>query len=179
MSTVAKQGQSWPHQIYELLKAHRITLVSYVPDAGHRELIERCEADETMRMVSLTTEEEGVALAAGAHLGGQRAVLLMQSSGVGNCINLFSLLATCGFPFLTLITMRGEYGEFNPWQVSMGQAVPTTLEALGLIVHRATDPGEVREVVDGAARLAFGSSCGVAVLLSQRLLGAKPFTEAK
>jgi sulfopyruvate decarboxylase alpha subunit len=173
------QGTSWPGEIYDLLKAHRITVVSYVPDAGHRELIEHCEADETMRTVSLTTEEEGIALAAGAHLGGQRAVLLMQSSGVGNCINMLSLVASCGFPFLTLITMRGEFGEFNPWQVSMGQAVPATLGAMGLIVQRATAPEGVRDVVEGAARLAFGSSCGVAVLLSQRLLGAKRFTEAK
>ena len=177
--SATKQGTSWPGEIYDLLKAHRITVVSYVPDAGHRELIERCEADETMRTVSLTTEEEGIALAAGAHLGGQRAVLLMQSSGVGNCINMLSLVASCGFPFLTLITMRGEFGEFNPWQVSMGQAVPATLGAMGLIVQRATAPEEVRNVVEGAARLAFGSSCGVAVLLSQRLLGAKRFTEAK
>jgi sulfopyruvate decarboxylase TPP-binding subunit len=43
-----------------------------------------------MRAVVLTTEEEGIAFAAGAWLGGQRAALLMQSSGVGNCINLRS-----------------------------------------------------------------------------------------
>jgi len=177
--SAATKATSWPQEIYDLLKAHQITLVSYVPDAGHRELIERCEADETMRTVSLTTEEEGIALAAGAHLGGQRAVLLMQSSGVGNCINMLSLLASCGFPFLTLITMRGEFGEFNPWQVPMGQAVPATLGAMGVVVQRATQPEEVGDVVEGAARLAFGSSCGVAVLLSQRLLGAKRFTEAK
>jgi sulfopyruvate decarboxylase TPP-binding subunit len=40
-----------------------------------------------MRAVPLTTEEEGVALSA----GGQRGVLLMQSSGVGNCVNMLSL----------------------------------------------------------------------------------------
>lgn len=179
MSTTVIDGPAWPREIYELFKTNQITIVSYVPDAGHRELIERCETDETMRTVSLTTEEEGIALAAGAHLGGQRAVLLMQSSGVGNCINTLSLLASCGFPFLTLITMRGEFGEFNPWQVPMGQAVPATLGAMGVIVQRATEAEEVRDMVDGAIRLAFGSSCGVAVLLSQRLLGAKRFTEAK
>jgi hypothetical protein len=72
----------------------------------------------------LTTEEEGIALAAGAWLGGQRAVLLMQSSGVGNCINMLSLPVNCRMPFLTLVTMRGEWGEFNPWQVPMGTATP-------------------------------------------------------
>ena len=130
-------------------------------------------------MVGLTTEEEGVALAAGAYLGGTRAVLLMQSSGVGNCLNMLSLIKTCGFPFLTLITMRGEFGEFNPWQVPMGQAVPAVLAAMGLVIHRVETAGEVYEVVEAAAKLAFNSYCGVAVLLSQRLIGTKQFTEAK
>ena len=78
----------------------------------------------------LTTEEEGIALAAGAWLGGQRSVLLMQSSGVGNCINMLSLSAICRFPLLMLVTMRGEWAEFNPWQVPMGRATQPALEAM-------------------------------------------------
>ena len=100
-------------------------------------------------------------------------------AGIGNGVNMLSLVKTCGFPFLTLVTMRGEYGEFNPWQVPMGQATPAVLEAMGVIFHRASEPSEVGEVVDGAARLAFNSSCAVAVLLSQRLIGAKSFAEKK
>ena len=91
--------------------------VAYVPDAGHTRLIERVHAAPAMTPVVLTTEEEGVALCAGAWLGGERSVLLMQSSGVGNCINMLSLIRLGRFPFLTLVTMRGEWGEVNPWQV--------------------------------------------------------------
>ena len=79
-----------------------------------------CRDDPNIADVVLTTEEEGVGLVAGAALGGERAALLMQSSGVGNCINMFSLLRNCGFAGLLLVTMRGEFGEFNPWQVPMG-----------------------------------------------------------
>ena len=85
-----------------------------MPDAGHAQLIEAAHADPAMRAVVLTTEEEGIALAAGAWLGGQRAALLMQSSGVGNCINMLSLPVTCRMPFLTLITMRGEWARVQP-----------------------------------------------------------------
>ena len=172
-------AQPWAPVIYHVLKTHAITLVSYVPDAGHSELLALCQADATMQTVSLTTEEEGIALAAGAHLGGKRAVLLMQSSGVGNCINMLSLVKTCSFPCLTLITMRGEFGEFNPWQVPMGQATAATLAAMGLIVQRVERQSDVQEVVDAAARLIFDSYCGVAVLLSQRLIGTKRFVEGK
>lgn len=165
----------WQVQVYAALKAAGIRQIGYVPDAGHAHLIEAAHADPDMHAVVLTTEEEGIALAAGAWLGGQRAVLLMQSSGVGNCINMLSLPVNCRMPFLTLVTMRGEWAEFNPWQVPMGSATPSVLEAMGVQVRRASHPAEAGEVVRAAADLAFGSCVAVAVLLSQRLIGAKVF----
>ncbi len=167
----------WPDAVFAVLQAARIRQVAYVPDAGHARLIERAHADPAMRAVVLTTEEEGVALAAGAWLGGERAVLLMQSSGVGNCINMLSLIANCRMPFLTLVTMRGEWGEFNPWQVPMGSATPCVLQAMGVHVHRADHAHEVAGMVAAAAALAFDSSVPVAVLFSQRLIGAKAFRQ--
>jgi sulfopyruvate decarboxylase alpha subunit len=167
----------WADEIHERFRAHRITLVSVVPDAGHQRLIERCQADPAIRTVTLTTEEEGVALAAGAYLGGTRAALLLQSSGVGNCINLLSLPRICRLPFVALVTMRGEWGEFNPWQVPMGGSTAAVLEASGVTVFRADRADDVGPTVDGALGLAWQSRRRVAVLLSQRLLGAKRFTE--
>ena len=168
---------SWQAQIYAALKAARIAVLGYVPDAGHAHLIAAAHADPAMRAVVLTTEEEGIALAAGAWLGGARAVLLMQSSGVGNCINMLSLPVNCRMPFLTLVTMRGEWAEFNPWQVPMGAATPTVLAAAGVHVRRADRADEAAEIVAAAASLAFDSAVPVAVLLSQRLIGAKDFAK--
>ncbi|MBM3585986.1 MAG: phosphonopyruvate decarboxylase, partial [Alphaproteobacteria bacterium] len=113
---------AWPRDVFAALKAADVRQVAYVPDAGHAALIRWAHADPAITATVLTTEEEGVALACGAWLGGQRAVLLMQSSGVGNCINTLGLVASCRFPFLAIVTMCGEWGEFNPWQVPMGQA---------------------------------------------------------
>ena len=168
---------SWQAAVYAALKSARITQVGYVPDAGHSQLIEAAHADADVRAVVLTTEEEGIALAAGAWLGGQRAVLLMQSSGVGNCINMLSLPVNCRMPFFTLVTMRGEWGEFNPWQVPMGAATPTVLAAAGVHVRRADSPDDVAEIVAASAALAFDSAVPAAVLLSQRLIGAKVFAK--
>jgi sulfopyruvate decarboxylase alpha subunit len=168
---------AWQAQVYVALKAARIALVGYVPDAGHAQLIETAHADADMRAVVLTTEEEGIALAAGAWLGGQRAVLLMQSSGVGNCINMLSLPVTCRMPFFTLVTMRGEWAEFNPWQVPMGAATPAVLTAAGVHVRRAEHAHDVAQIVAASAALAFDSAVPVAVLLSQRLTGAKDFAK--
>ncbi|HLY89422.1 MAG TPA: phosphonopyruvate decarboxylase [Acetobacteraceae bacterium] len=170
-------AQSWQGEVFAALKAARITQVGYVPDAGHAHLIASAHADPEMHTVVLTTEEEGIALAAGAWIGGQRAVLLMQSSGVGNCINMLSLPVNCRMPFLTLVTMRGEWAEFNPWQVPMGTATPAVLTAAGVHVRRADQPGDVAEIVAASAAFAFDSAVPVAVLFSQRLIGAKVFVK--
>jgi sulfopyruvate decarboxylase alpha subunit len=167
-------GQTdWQETIYRCLKTASIRQVSYVPDAGHAHVIRRVHADASMRAIVLTTEEEGVALAAGAWLGGDRSVLLMQSSGVGNCINMMSLLQSCRLPFLTLVTMRGEHAEFNPWQVPMSRATQPVLEQMGLRVLRVNQADEVEETVSAALDAVFGAGEQVAVLLSQRLIGRK------
>lgn len=168
---------SWPGQIFDILKGFDVRQVPYVPDAGHAELIEKVHADPAMRGITLTTEEEGVALLVGAWLGGQRGALLMQSSGVGNCINMLSLVNVTRVPFFTLITMRGEWGEFNPWQVPMGSATPEALQLMGLQVLRASSAEEVPAVVSAGAAMAYQGGTPTAVLLSQRLIGAKVFAK--
>src|SRR5882672_4592980 len=137
-----KAGTGWQHDLYDLLRRHGITQFGYVPDAGHAILINRSLADPDVHSIALTTEEEGVALIAGADLGGARGVLLMQSSGVGNCINMLSLINAGRFPFLTLVSMRGDFGEGNPWQYTMGQAVAPVLQAVGVTCLRADTPDE-------------------------------------
>ena len=167
----------WPEAIHREFAAAQIRLVGYVPDAGHKRLIELCQADKSMRAVVLSTEEEGIGLAAGAWLGGARSVLLMQSSGVGNVINALGTIKECRFPLVTIVTMRGEEGEFNPWQVPMGQATRTVLEAMGTVVHRPGTPDEIAPTVNAALRLAYNSYASVAVLIPQRVIGIKSFQD--
>ena len=167
----------WSAAVHRTLGAARVRVIGYVPDAGHKRLIELCRADRAMRAVPLTTEQDGIGLAAGAWLGGARAALLMQSSGVGNLVNALGMVAECRFPLVIVATLRGEHGEFNPWQVPMGQATAKVLRAMGAVVQQAQDAVEVAAHVDAAARLAFGSYCAVAVLISQRVIGIKSFQE--
>ncbi|HUK07651.1 MAG TPA: phosphonopyruvate decarboxylase [Stellaceae bacterium] len=166
---------AWPDAIYRVFVAERIRQVPYVPDAGHSRLIERCHADPHMKPIVLTTEEEGIGVLAGAWLGGDRGALLLQSSGVGNCINMLSLSTICRFPLLMLVTMRGEWGEFNPWQVPMGHGTAPILEQAGVLVFRIEDAARAAETVQAAAHMAFDSERAVAVLIGQRVIGAKSF----
>ncbi len=166
---------AWPDELYRVLLDANIRQIGYVPDAGHRRLIELCHANSSLTTLPLTTEEEGIGLSVGAYLGGQRSVLLLQSSGVGNTINLLSLPVECRIPLLMLVTMRGEWGEFVPWQVWMGQGTQAALEAMGVLVYRVDDREQVVETVRACLALAYNAGRQVAVLIGQRVIGTKQF----
>lgn len=170
---VEREANAWPEALYNTLRAGGIEQAAYVPDAGHARLIDLLHADKAVHTTVLTTEEEGIAIACGAWLGGQRTVLLTQSSGVGNCVNMLSLVVNCRFPMLMLVTMRGEWAEFNPWQVPMGGATRSALELMGVKTYRVEFPGDVAPTVDAAMIFAFEAEQPAAVLLSQQMLGRK------
>jgi sulfopyruvate decarboxylase alpha subunit len=165
----------WSTDVFRAMQARSIATVCTVPDGGLTRLLRMVEADQAMRLVTLTTEPEGIGIATGCWLGGGRAMLAMQSSGVGNCINALGLPAALRAPCLMLVTMRGQWGEFNPWQVPMGQATRPALKAVGVKCFPVERPEEVGETFAAAADLAFHSRISAAVLVSQRIIGAKGF----
>jgi len=173
----AEKAITWPQDIYDAFKKLGIRQVAYVPDAGHTQLIKSCHADKSMKAVSLTTEEEGVAMLAGTWLGGERGALLMQSSGAGNCINMLGIIQECRFPLLMLVTMRGEWGEFNPWQLPMGQSTADILGRAGSVVQHVDDAERVGETVFAGGQMTFSTGRPVAVLIGQRVVGFKDWSK--
>ena len=171
------QSLQWPQDIYDVLQDAHVTQVAYVPDAGHSALIKSCQANPQMHTISLTSEEEGVAMLAGSWLGGARGVLLMQSSGVGNCINMLSLFQECRLPLLMIVTMRGVWGEFNPWQVPLGSSTADALTTAGVSVHSVEQAHDIRQTVYAASQLAFNTYRPVAVLIQQRVIGFKNWSK--
>lgn len=173
MSPNGTNGQSWQDEVFQVLKRHDVKHIVYVPDAGHSTAIRLADADNEIHSVVLTTEEEGIGYLAGAWLGGERGALLMQSSGVGNCINMLSLQNMSKFPLLMVITMRGDWAEFNPWQNPMGQATEQSLKLMSVATWRADAPQDVAPLLHGAATMAFNGDNACALLLGQRLIGEK------
>jgi sulfopyruvate decarboxylase alpha subunit len=167
----------WRSAVHRVLKDAGVKHVAYVPDAGHATAIRMAEADNDVTSVVLTSEQEGIGYLAGAWLGGERGALLMQSSGVGNCINTLALQTMTRFPLLMVITMRGEWNEFNPWQNPMGQATEAALKLMGVLTWRADKPEDVEPLLRGAATMAFDGDHACAVLLGQRMIGAKEWVK--
>lgn len=169
-------GGDWGEQVFRSLPGLGIRHVATVPDAGLGRFLDLCEADPAVRLVTLTTEEEGIALACGTWLGGELAAVALQSSGVGNIVNMLGLPNVCRIPCLLLISMRGEAEERNPWQVPVGRAVPDLLAALGVDVFRPESASGVATAFGEAAARARRTGRPAAVLVSQRIIGAKSFT---
>lgn len=164
----------WQSDVADSLKRNGIEVVAYVPDEVTGGLLKELEGDQALTVVGVTREEEGVALLAGAYLGGKRGTLILQGSGLGNAINALSSLAVASqIPLLLIISERGRLGEFNPAQVPLGRATPRILEALGIQAFSIGAGDDVAQIVDGGARLAFLSSLPVALLLSPTLTGGK------
>ncbi len=172
------EKNAWSSQLFNDLIEAGVTLFTHVPDSGNAKLIELANSDNEAQTVLLTSEEEGVAVCAGADLVGKRGILCMQSSGVGNCPNFLSLVKGGRFPVLMMVSMRGDYGEQNPWQYPMGQAVEPILHAMGVLTFRVETPGDLKPATDAALAAAFSGGHGAALILSQKFLGAKPFPKA-
>jgi sulfopyruvate decarboxylase alpha subunit len=170
-----ERSDEWPKLIFDRLVEHGVSLFAHVPDFGNDKIVKLADEHNETRSVLLSNEAEGVGLCVGADLVGDRAVLLMQSSGVGNVPNMLSLITGGRFPLLTIVTMRGDYGEQNPWQYPMGQAVQPVLEAMGLQVIRVDRHDELEQAVVSAINASFVAGQGVALILSQKFLGAKSF----
>ncbi|MEC9368804.1 MAG: phosphonopyruvate decarboxylase [Pseudomonadota bacterium] len=168
-------GSDWPAEVYRRMQELDISILAIVPDAGLTRLLELCKADAAMTVVTLSTEEEGVGLCFGAWAGGKRALLCMQSSGTGNCINALGLPAFTKTPCLMLVTMRGQAGEANPAQVAMGSAVAKVFRAMGVEVAEAQASQEVGVLFGEAAEKAYDQGRAAALLVSQQVIGVKTF----
>ncbi len=174
-SSAASTSTHWSDDVFREMKSRHIETVCTIPDGGLTRLLKMVEADKAMRLVTLSTEEEGMGVVSGQWIGGKKAMIAMQSSGVGNCINALGLPTSFKVPCLMLVTMRGQWGEFNPWQNQMGLAVRPTLEAVGVRCYLVDKAEEVGETFAAAADMAFNGLTSCAVLVSQRIIGAKGF----
>ncbi|NQV82930.1 MAG: phosphonopyruvate decarboxylase [Rhodospirillales bacterium] len=165
----------WTEDVFEVLVSAGVRQAAYVPDMGLKRLIELCRAESSMRAVSLTTEEEGLALLCGAWIGGDRGVLMMQSSGVGNCLNMLSLTRACEIPLLMIVTMRGQHHEFNPWQNPMGQNAQGYLETAGVATRMIEDGAAVGPAVAEAVGPVFEENARIAIMVHQKVMPVKTF----
>jgi sulfopyruvate decarboxylase TPP-binding subunit len=165
----------WSVDVHAALNESQISQIGFVADGGLKNIIAHCQSDPKITAVPLSSEEEGPCLATGAWLGGARSCIMMQSTGVGNCINTFSMAEICQVPLLILVSMRSTWGEGNRWQVPMGQRCMEYFKMAGFHTHFVDRPEDAGPTVEAAASQAFNTLNGVGVFFSQRVMGTKKF----
>jgi sulfopyruvate decarboxylase subunit alpha len=159
--------------VYQGMKRAGINLVTSVPCVNLQELLALVGGDPDIIHLPVTREEEGVGICAGAWMGGLRPALLMQNSGLGNCINaLASLDMLYGIPLLMIISHRGGVGEPIVGQVPMGRLTVPLLDAMN-ISHCSPNPDGADETVARAWERAAKERKPTAVLLDLDFWRAK------
>jgi sulfopyruvate decarboxylase alpha subunit len=164
----------WSKHVADALRRNDIHTFATVPDFIVSQVLEHLWADESCHVVASSREEEGLGMLSGAYLAGQRGALLMQNSGLGNCVNtIASLNVAAQIPVVMVISHRGDLGEYNAAQVPMGQAAERILEALDVRYVTPHTVDEFESAADGLIKLAYTRSMPVAFLLPNDLTGGR------
>jgi sulfopyruvate decarboxylase alpha subunit len=164
----------WAEQVVACLKAAQVRFINYLPDAIGEQLFRIVRKDSAFELLPLAREEEGVGVVCGQALGGVRGALVMPVSGLGNSINaLASLAIPYKIPLPMIIGHRGDLGEFNQAQVTMGQSARDIFAALRIPYFELRREEEVAVLTEGMLRLAYSSEGPVALLISTQLAGWK------
>jgi sulfopyruvate decarboxylase alpha subunit len=164
----------WSKAVADALRRNGIRTFATVPDFIVSQVLDHLWADPECRVITATREEEAVGILSGAYLAGERGALLMQNSGLGNCVNaLASLNVAAQIPLVMVISHRGDLGEYNPAQVPMGQAAERILEALEVRTSQPHTVEAFESEADGLIKLAYTRSLPVAFLLPNDLTGGR------
>ena len=164
----------WHEHIADALRRNDIRLFGTVPDFIVSQVLDHLWSDESCHVITSSREEEALGMLSGAYLAGKRGALLMQNSGLGNCVNtIASLNIAAQIPVVMVISHRGDLGEYNAAQVPMGQAAERILETLDIRYAIPHTVEEFDSVADGLIKLAYTRSLPVAFLLPNDMTGGR------
>jgi sulfopyruvate decarboxylase subunit alpha len=157
--------------IHAALKKCGINMISAMPETWLVPLIRMIEEDQEMTLLRLAKEEEGVGISAGAHFAGFRTALLMQNHGLLASLNgIVSLALLYKIPLLMLVSYRGHFGDYDPWQSQGGMATEPVLRALNIPYQVVDEPAQVEKTITDALAWTGSSLHPVAVLLTRKLM---------
>nr|MDO8080536.1 sulfopyruvate decarboxylase subunit alpha [Candidatus Freyarchaeota archaeon] len=157
--------------IFNELICFGVDFATSVPSNLFKNLLSLLDKNPEILHVSVTREEEGVGVAAGAYLGGKTPALVIQNSGLGNSINaLASLNKVFKIPLLILVAQRGGKGETIPAQIPMGEATPRLLDAIGIPHYTPKSVEQIPKAFQRAKKSFYTYETPVAVLIEMELM---------
>jgi len=158
-------------KLYETIKDSGIDLILSLPCIMLKGLLELIEEKNEIQHISITREEEGVGIAAGAYLGGKTPAILIQNSGLGNSVNAIkSLLQLFKIPVIFIMSHRGAEGEKIKAQIPMGQLIPDLLDLLKIRKFIIDSKKNIKSIKN-AVELSKSLDISTGILLKKTLWG--------
>jgi sulfopyruvate decarboxylase subunit alpha len=157
-----------PSELLETLKRLGFGAAVAVPDSWLGEILVRIEHEPTMRLIRATHEEEALAIACGARLGGVRTALMVQNAGLLSMgAGMVCLAQRYQFPLLILVSYRGTPDDPVFYHVPKGRVTEPVLRGLALPHTRVDRHRPISPQVEAAATYAEEASSPFALLLAR------------
>jgi sulfopyruvate decarboxylase subunit alpha len=157
-----------PSEVLATLKRVGMRVAVCVPDGWLGETLVRIEQDRAMSLIRATHEEEALAIACGARLGGARTVLIIQNVGLLSMgAGMVCLAQRYQFPLLILASYRGTLEDAVYYHIPKGRVTEPVLQGFGLRYAVADGGRAIGPQVEQAATYAEEASSPVVLLLSR------------
>jgi sulfopyruvate decarboxylase subunit beta len=154
-------------EVIDIMKSCGIDVVLTLPCDKIKNLLAMVPSN--FKEIPLTREENGIGIAAGLFMAGKRPALMIQSTGIGNSLNVLSSLnRTYDIPLPILASWRGYYKEAIYAQTAFGKCLPAILEASDIQHVEVGATGEL-DLIKKAIIASFKSNLPTVILLSPRL----------
>ncbi len=158
--------ESVTNEVVEGLKEAGVTFVSYLPDSWLRDIYGRLLEDPHFTTLPVSNEGVGIALCCGARLGGLKAVMLMENTGVRMaCDQLARLGITVGIPVFMIIPYRGDIGDRLTYAQPHGQTMLPVLQALNIPYLIVREEDRIRQSIRRCLTTLSASNYHVALIM--------------
>jgi sulfopyruvate decarboxylase subunit alpha len=155
----------------EGLKEAKISVVAALPDSKLISAFRACAAEPSIRYVTVSNEAELPGIVAGAYLGGAKAIMLMENSGLRQACESIVRFAYChNMPMVMVMSYRGELGEPNWWGHNHAEVMEPLLQALRIRYFFVNKLGEIKSSLRKALVHADSSQWPVALIFEGECL---------
>jgi len=157
------------HRIVAGLKEAGIDFVSYLPETRLGEILPVLQTNGSFTLVPVASEAEAVGIAAGAALGGKRAAVYMEGTGLFvSTYNLLTVGERYGVPMLLLVAYVGSFeDQRNSYLFShYGSKIKDLLDTLGIQYRIVDSASQLEARIKDAVRMMHALKLPVALLFT-------------
>jgi sulfopyruvate decarboxylase subunit alpha len=161
-------------ELYRGLKAGGIDFAVYLPDSTLPPVERLLRADPEIQTVQCAREDEGIAIAAGAYLGGKTPVALMESSGLGYAALILARIQVQRTPVLLVASRNRVLDEPYDYHAASRIVGEGVLSGLNIPFLVLDDPNRLATLVEKAVVTMRGQRSCVGLLVPNFVIHEEP-----